>query len=104
MMSRARRPSAQTRIVLEVFLDDPDRWRHGYSLAQDTGIASGTLYPLLIRLADREFLESRWEQEVGDGRPPRHLYRLSSTGREYAARAVRGPAGHAVGRALGEGA
>ena len=31
---------------------DAARWRHGYELSQKTGLKTGTLYPLLIRLSD----------------------------------------------------
>jgi DNA-binding PadR family transcriptional regulator len=78
-MPRDRKPSPQTRKVLAALAADPAAWRHGYDLARETGLASGSLYPILIRLADRRHLESRWEDGV-DGRPPRHSYRLTSTG------------------------
>ncbi len=58
----------------------PRTWRHGYDLARETGLKSGTLYPILIRLADRGLLESCWEDEQPAGRPRRHLYRLTSAG------------------------
>ena len=80
MARRRRRPSAQTRTVLDALATGSEQWRFGYELSRETGLASGTLYPLLGRLADRGYLESRWEQTV-PGRPPRHLYRLSAQGR-----------------------
>lgn len=81
---RTRRPSAQTRAVLDSLVGDRDRWRHGYDLSRETGLASGTLYPLLMRLANRGYLESRWQDNETPGRPPRHLYRLTAAGRRYA--------------------
>jgi DNA-binding PadR family transcriptional regulator len=54
---------------------------HGYDVSWETGLKSGSLYPILARLSDQGLLESRWEQEVGLGRPPRHLYRLTAAGR-----------------------
>jgi DNA-binding PadR family transcriptional regulator len=42
------------------------------------------MYPILIRLADRGWLETMWETEIPAGRPPRHLYRLTETGLEQA--------------------
>jgi|SRR5436305_4796090 len=77
--------SPQTRAVLAALLAQPGKWRYGYDIAQDTGIASGTLYPILGRLADRELLETQWESDPPEGRPRRHLYRLTARG---AARAV----------------
>jgi DNA-binding PadR family transcriptional regulator len=38
------------------------------------------LYPILIRLADRNIVEACWEQGEPAGRPRRHLYRLTSDG------------------------
>ena len=45
--------SAQTLLVLAALCGEPSRWCHGYALARQTGLKSGTLYPILIRLADR---------------------------------------------------
>jgi PadR family transcriptional regulator, regulatory protein PadR len=66
--------------VLAALCSRPRTWRHGYDLARETGLKSGTLYPILIRLADRGLLESCWEHEQPAGRPRRHLYRLTSEG------------------------
>jgi Transcriptional regulator PadR-like family len=41
-------------------------------IAKDTGLKSGSLYPILIRLADRGLVEARWEEEQPAGRPRRH--------------------------------
>jgi DNA-binding PadR family transcriptional regulator len=66
--------------VLAVLAADPTAWLHGYGVAKQTGLASGTLYPILIRLADRQLIEARWEDEQPAGRPRRHLYRLTADG------------------------
>ncbi|HUK67533.1 MAG TPA: PadR family transcriptional regulator [Streptosporangiaceae bacterium] len=63
---------------------DPARWRYGYELAAEVHLQSGSLYPILVRLADRGLLDTSWEPGQGS-RPPRHLYRLSRTGREFVA-------------------
>ena len=76
--------SAQTVAVLAALAAAPAQWRHGYDLARETGLKSGTLYPILIRLADRDLVEARWEDEQPAGRPRRHLYRLTSAGAEQA--------------------
>lgn len=75
-----RRFSVQTLSVLGALQEAPAAWRHGYELAKETGLRSGTLYPVLIRLADRGLVEARWEEEQPAGRPRRHLYRLTSDG------------------------
>jgi PadR family transcriptional regulator PadR len=72
--------SAQTRAVLAALCAQPSQWRHGYALARQTGLKSGTLYPILIRLADRGLVEARWQDEPQPGRPRRHLYRLTADG------------------------
>lgn len=72
--------SAQTLAVLAELCATPSPWRHGYGIARDTGLKSGTLYPVLIRLADRGLVEACWEEEQPAGRPRRHLYRLTPEG------------------------
>jgi len=83
--------SAQTLSVLAVLCEQRSEWRHGYALARQTGLKSGTLYPILIRLADRGLVEACWQDEPALGRPRRHLYRLTADGRAAAmdAQAVR---------------
>jgi DNA-binding PadR family transcriptional regulator len=71
--------------VLEALAADPDRWRYGYDLCTELGLLAGSMYPILIRLADRGLLETGWETEHVPGRPPRHLYRLTGAGREFVA-------------------
>ena len=83
-MQRNRPPSPQTINVLRALAADPTQWRYGYDLATQVLLKSGSLYPILVRLADRGLLETAWEQGEGS-RPPRHLYRLSSAGRDYVA-------------------
>ena len=79
-MTRPTRISRPTRVLLGELLATPRAWRYGYDLSQTTGLKSGTLYPLLIRLSDLGLLESRWEEPEHEGRPPRHAYRLTSDG------------------------
>ena len=83
-MVRKRRCSAQTLSLLALLIEGPRAWRYGYELSQETGLSSGTLYPVLTRLSDRRLLESRWEESPERGRPPRHMYRLTSEGVAYA--------------------
>ena len=33
----------------------PQQWRHGYALMKETGLHSGTLYPLLMRMTDQGY-------------------------------------------------
>ncbi len=83
-MQRDRPPSEQTTAVLLALAEDPTTWRHGYDLCRQTGLKAGSMYPILMRLADRGWLETTWETEIPVGRPPRHLYRLTEAGLELA--------------------
>ena len=83
-MQRNRPPSPQTINVLRALAADPARWRYGYDLAAEVHLKSGSLYPILVRLADRGLLDTSWEPGQGS-RPPRHLYRLTLSGREFVA-------------------
>jgi PadR family transcriptional regulator PadR len=78
-MSSRLRVSPQTIQVLGTFLQSPRDWRYGYDISRDTGLKSGTLYPILMRLADHKLLETCWETTEA-GKPPRHMYRLTRDG------------------------
>src|ERR1700738_3592099 len=73
----------QTLEVLDTFLEAPKDWNYGYDISRNTGLKSGTLYPILMRLADRRLLETSWET-IEPGKPPRHLYRLTPDGLRFA--------------------
>lgn|SRR5579884_1808087 len=83
MALRLRR-SPQTVAVLGALLRRVRAWHYGYDLLKETGLKSGTLYPILARLQRSSWLEQRWEKPSAPGRPPRHLYRLSRPGRSAA--------------------
>jgi DNA-binding PadR family transcriptional regulator len=83
-MKRNRRPSAQTVAVTLALAAAPNKWRYGYDLSQETGLKAGSMYPILMRLADRGLLETAWEQDPPTGRPARHMYRLTGEGRVMA--------------------
>jgi PadR family transcriptional regulator PadR len=83
-LPRTRRPSPQTAAVVLALAQDPAAWHYGYQLCQDLGLKAGSVYPILMRLADRGLLETAWEQAAPAGRPPRHLYRLTGPGRALA--------------------
>jgi PadR family transcriptional regulator PadR len=89
-MQRLTRTTTRT---LLAFLEAPRSWRYGYDLITVADLSSGTLYPLLARLTEEGWLESRWEESGIPGRPPRQLYRLTATGRIHARQALeRAPA------------
>jgi len=84
MGSRPPKATRATKAVLEAFLDRPGDELHGFGLLAETSLRSGTLYPLLIRLENVGWLQSRWEESESPG-PRRRLYRLTAKG-EGAAR------------------
>jgi DNA-binding PadR family transcriptional regulator len=85
-MARKPNSSRQTQALLSALADGGDNWRHGYDLSRETGLKSGTLYPILIRLEQQGWLDAQWEDEPAPGKPRRHLYRLTALGVEEAQR------------------
>ena len=76
------RVSLQTLRVLEAFLESPSDEQSGADVQKRSGVASGTLYPILLRLESAGWFVSRWEaiDPVTAGRPRRRLYRLTPSG------------------------
>ena len=101
-MPRRSDASPQTLMVLASLLEAPDAWHYGYDLSRRLGLRSGTLYPILVRLAERGCLETRWVEPEREGRPARHTYRLTTEGRALARSRL--AAAHPARRLAGEGA
>jgi PadR family transcriptional regulator PadR len=80
MATRKRNPSRQMRALLEALSARRLEWRHGYEIMKETGLSSGTLYPLLMRMTEQGLVEAEWREPAQAGRPPRHAYRLTATG------------------------
>jgi PadR family transcriptional regulator, regulatory protein PadR len=76
------RMSFQTLKVLEAFLENPTEELSGSDVHRRSRIASGTLYPILLRLESAGWFVSRWESvdPTSAGRPRRRLYRLTRGG------------------------
>lgn len=68
--------------VLSVMQEDPGTAMYGLQLSRSTGLKSGTLYPLLDRLEEVGWVESRWETPDPTARrhPRRRYYSLTGTG------------------------
>jgi DNA-binding PadR family transcriptional regulator len=81
--------SEQTATLLDNLLADPDAWRYGYELCRATGLKSGTLYPMLMRLVAAGWLEKRRELPPRAGAHPRQFYRLTAEGTRLARHYVR---------------
>ena len=86
-----RRPSLQTAAVLNALGAQPQAWRHGYDLLRETGLKSGTLYPLLVRLHEAGLLDAEWRASPQAGRPARHAYRLTADGAALARQVAAAP-------------
>lgn len=95
-MNLKLRRSPQTSLVLAEFLACQDDWRYGYDISRNTGLKSGTLYPILMRLAEHRLLKTSWET-TAEGRPPRHMYKLTEDGVRYARAQVAAAAERAPG-------
>ncbi len=74
--------------VVAALLERPDADHYGLALMRGTGLASGTLYPVLARLREAGWIEARWEEidPVAAGRPARRYYRLTPDGAVLARR------------------
>ena len=83
-MARDRRPSKQMLALLEQLSASAPQWRHGYDLMKETGLLSGTLYPLLMRMTDQGLVEAEWREPTQPGRPARHAYRITAAGLAFA--------------------
>ena len=80
------RITLQVRLVLQAFLDAAGDEQYGHELIDATGLFPGTIYPILARLEQAGWLESRWEDvdQHDAGRPRRRYYRLTAAGMQAA--------------------
>jgi DNA-binding PadR family transcriptional regulator len=65
--------------VLKIFLRDPTEPRYGFELMKLTGMASGSLYPMLARLEEAGWL-TRGKENIDPhqkGRPARLHYTIT---------------------------
>jgi PadR family transcriptional regulator PadR len=76
------RLTTQTLKVLAALMSRTQDEISGAEIARSTKLASGTLYPILIRLEEAGWVESHWETEDPHelGRPRRRLYRVTGVG------------------------
>ena len=88
MDSKPPRITGPTLKVLGEFCHQPTGRFSGVEISRSTGLASGTLYPILFRLEEAGWLESEWEEVVPSQvkRPRRRLYCVTALG-ESSARA-----------------
>ena len=58
-------------------------YRYGFDIMDASGLASGTVYPILRRLEEAGMLRSRWEPAADaqdERRPPRRYYQITGAG------------------------
>lgn len=72
--------------VLAALLSSPRDELSGAEIGKASKLASGTLYPILLRLEGAGWLTSRWETENPSelGRPRRRFYRVTALGAKKA--------------------
>lgn len=89
--SRAPKMTLQTLKVLHLLASEPDEPHYGLEISRAIGLASGTLYPILIRLEGAGWVESEWEDidPHAEGRRPRRYYRITGEGQAEAREALR---------------
>jgi PadR family transcriptional regulator len=85
------RLTQQTLKVLGTLMSGQTHELSGAEIAKLSKLSSGTLYPILYRLEEFGWLDSRWE--VGDpallGRPRRRYYRVTGEGAKRVQEVVR---------------
>jgi PadR family transcriptional regulator PadR len=65
---------------------------HGFDVIDATGLASGTVYPILRRLEEEKLVSARWENVSiarEEQRPPRRYYELTGAGQEVLEKALK---------------
>jgi PadR family transcriptional regulator PadR len=60
-------------------------FHHGFDVIDATGLASGTVYPILRRLESEKLVSARWESTAiahAEQRPQRRYYDLTAAGQK----------------------
>jgi PadR family transcriptional regulator, regulatory protein PadR len=81
----------QTQLVIRAMLAEPAVEHYGLQLCGETGLPSGTIYPIVARLEQLGWVVSTWEDPVlhiAEGRPRRRYYRLTDEGAAQARAAL----------------
>ena len=80
------RVTLQTLRVLRALLDDPAGEHYGLEISKESGLPTGSIYPILARMEVSGLVTSAWEDidETRAKRRRRRYYRLTSDGLEFA--------------------
>jgi PadR family transcriptional regulator PadR len=73
----------QTAVVVAQLMAKDRQW--GRLLAEATGLKTGTVHPILMRLEEEGMAVSEWEADAPQGRPRRRYYTMTADGRLWAA-------------------
>jgi PadR family transcriptional regulator PadR len=85
------RMTLQVQVVLGEMLGEPTKPWYGLELCTETGLPSGTIYPIMARLEAIGWVVSDWEDpdaHIAEGRPRRRYYQFTREGAECAAEAM----------------
>lgn len=82
MSDKQPRLTLQGLKVLKAFAENPREPLSGADVRRLTGLATGTLYPILLRFEQARWLQSEWEDvdPKEAGRPRRRLYNITPMG------------------------
>lgn len=85
------RLSHQTMRLLQFLMQKPRGTVSGADIARETGMLSGTIYPILLRFERAGWVTSEWEalDPAEVGRPRKRFYTLTGVGYNKAAAALR---------------
>ena len=80
------RITLQTLQVLRVLLAGPLEEHYGLEISRESGLPTGSIYPILTRLEAAGWVTSAWENidESRQGRRRRRYYRLTAEGAKSA--------------------
>jgi DNA-binding PadR family transcriptional regulator len=85
----AGRPGYATLAVLKALASG---YRHGFDIIEATGLAGGTVYPVLGKLENGGYIRSSWEDPRvahAEKRPPRRYYEMRDAGERLLADLLR---------------
>ena len=85
-VSASRAASEQEKVILKAFLTDINKPRYGYDLHKETNVDHSTIYNLLLRLLEQNYLEGEWHLEAKSR--PKRFYTLTKEGISYAAQRI----------------
>jgi DNA-binding MarR family transcriptional regulator len=86
-MKARLRMTTPTQLVLRALLEDLQGRHYGLQLCARTGLLSGTVYPILMRLEQAGWVTSSWEdpdEHAKSGHPRRRYYWITEDGAEQA--------------------